>query len=113
MALVDLSLAISAVKQGPGVDDDMIQLSLDGATQSALDYLNRQVFETDNAMAAAVAAGTAGDNPMVLNGAIKAAIVKLTVEMYTNRDNSAPGTISELPFNARTLLRPHRIIPGV
>lgn len=113
MALVELKLAIGWVRQEPGADDDNVQVALDGATQSAVDYLNRRVFESTAEMEAAIAAGTAGDNPMVVNAAIRAAILKTTGELYANREDSAAGTVGELPFNARTLLRPHRIIPGV
>ncbi|MBU9154202.1 head-tail connector protein [Burkholderia gladioli] len=113
MALVELSLALGFVRQDAGVEDDVIQALLDGATQSAIDYLNRQVFDTQDALDAAVTAGTAGDNPMVVNAAIKAAILKATAELYANREDSAVGTVSELPFNVRTLLRPHRIVPGL
>lgn len=113
MALVDLSLALGFLRQDAGVEDDVVQALLDGATQSALDYLNRQVFEDDETLATAVAAGTAGDNPMVVNGAIKAAILKTAGELYANREDSSIGTLVELPLNARTLLRPHRIVPGI
>lgn len=113
MALVDLSLALGFVRQDAGAEDDIVQALLDGATQSAIDYLNRQVFEDADSMDAAVTAGTAGDNPMVINGAIKAAILKTTAELYKNRADTAVGTITELPFNARALLRPHRIVPGI
>ncbi|WP_213761972.1 head-tail connector protein [Caballeronia sp. dw_19] len=113
MALVELNLALGFLRQDAGVEDDVVQAMLDGAIQSALDYLNRQVFEDAESMAAAVAAGTAGDEPMVLNGAIKAAILKTTGELYANREDSALGHVVELPFNARTLLRPHRIVPGI
>lgn len=113
MALVELSLALGFVRQDAGVEDDVVQTLLDGATQSAVDYLNRQVFDTQDALDAAVTAGTAGDNPMVVNAAIKAAILKTTAELYANREDSATGTVSELPFNVRTLLRPHRIVPGL
>jgi hypothetical protein len=113
MALVDLSLALGFLRQDAGEEDDVVQVLLDGATQSSIDYLNRRVFEDEEAMASALTAGTAGDNPMVINAAIKAAILKATGEMYANRENSALGNVVELPFNVRTLLRPHRIVPGV
>ena len=113
MALVELSLALGFVRQDVGVEDDVVQALLDGATQSAVDYLNRQVFDTQDALDASVTAGTAGDNPMVVNAAIKAAILKTTAELYANREDSTLGSVAELPFNARTLLRPHRIVPGV
>jgi hypothetical protein len=113
MPLVNLELAVKFVRQDLGADDDVIQMALDGATQASIDYLNREVFETDSAMQAAIAAGTAGDNPMVVNAAIKAGILKTTAELYANREDSTLGSVAELPFNARTLLRPHRIVPGV
>ncbi|AHB05615.1 bacteriophage protein [Pandoraea pnomenusa 3kgm] len=113
MPLVTLELAVKFVRQDLGADDDVIQMALDGATQASVDYLNRQVFETDGAMQVAITAGTAGDNPMVVNAAIKAAILKTTAELYANREDSTLGSVAELPFNARTLLRPHRIVPGV
>ncbi|WP_430228004.1 head-tail connector protein [Paraburkholderia tropica] len=113
MAIVELSLALGFLRQDAGVEDDVVQALLDGATQSAIDYLNRQVFETQADLDAAVADGAAGDNPMVVNAAIKAAILKTTAELYANREDTAIGTVAELPFNARTLLRPHRIVPGL
>lgn len=113
MALVELSLALGFLRQDAGVEDDVVQVLLDGATQSAIDYLNRQVFEDQNSLDAAVAAGTAGDNPMVVNAAIQAAILKTTAELHTNRPDTIVGTVTELPFSARTLLRAHRIVPGI
>ncbi|ABA60076.1 head-tail connector protein [Burkholderia multivorans] len=113
MALVELKLALGFVRANAGVEDDVVQMLLDAATQSAVDYLNRQVFETEDAMTTAIEAGTAGQNPMVVNAAIRAAILKITAELYANREDTAFGPITELPLNARALLRPHRIIPGV
>ncbi|MBF3887226.1 phage gp6-like head-tail connector protein [Burkholderia pseudomallei] len=113
MALVELKLALGFLRQDAGIEDDVVQVLLDGAVQSAIDYLNRQVYESTEAMEAAIGAGTAGDNPMVVNAAIRAAILKTMAELYVNREDSTAGVVAELPFNARTLLRPHRIIPGV
>lgn len=115
MPLVAISLALGFVRQDAGVEDDVVQALLDGATQSAIDYLNRQVFEDVASMEEAVAAGTAGDEPMVVNAAIVAAILKTTAELYANREDSSAGSksVSEMPFNARTMLRPHRIVPGL
>lgn len=113
MGLVSIDLAIGHLRAEPDVENDQIQTYLDGAEQSAVDYLNRQVFPDKDSMDAAVADGTAGDFPMVVNGAIKVAILKTLGELYANREDSAVGVVVELPFNARTLLRPHRIVPGV
>lgn len=114
MALVTLDLAIGHCRANPGDEDELIRLYLDGAEQSALDYLNRKVFVDQAAMDAAVAAGTAGDHPMVVNSAIKVAILKTTAEVYANREDSIVGaTVVELPVSAKAFLRPHRIVPGV
>jgi hypothetical protein len=115
MALVELSLGLSFVRQDAGIEDDVIQALLSAAEDSALAYLNRPVYETQDALDADITAGTitTDDNPMVVNGAIVAAILKLCAEMYANREDSGQSKVIEMPFNARTLLRPYRIIPGV
>lgn len=114
MALVTLDLAIGHCRANPGEENELIQIYLDGAEQSALDYLNRQVFTDKAAMDAAVADGTAGEFPMVVNSAIKVAILKTTAEVYANREDSVVGaTVVELPMSAKAFLRPHRIVPGV
>jgi hypothetical protein len=113
MSLIPLSLALGYVRQDAGVDDDVVEVLLEGAESSALSYLNRDVYATDEDMAAAVANGTAGAYAMVVNGAIKVAILKTVAELYANRENSADYKLIELPFNVRSLLQPLRIIPGV
>lgn len=112
--LVSTDLALSHVRQDAGVEDAWIAMNLAAAQQSALDYLNRQVFADDASMEAAIAADTAGDFPMVVNAAIQAAILRTFGELYKNREDSTVGArMVELPFTSRDLLRPHRIIPGI
>lgn len=111
MALVDISLAIGYLKQDAGVDDDVIALILDGAESSVLDYLNRDVYASDDDLAAAVEAGTAGAYAMAVTGTIKVAILKTLAELYANRGDSGTG-LTELPFNVKTLIGPLRILPG-
>ncbi|KVS62679.1 head-tail connector protein [Burkholderia cepacia] len=114
MSVIPLSLALSFVRQDEGVEDDVCEVLLDGAEASAFAYLNRDVYPDQDALDAASKAGTAGQFAMVINGAIKAAILKMFAEQYTNREDSAGGqAVSELPFNSRALLRPWRVIPGV
>ncbi|WP_321940035.1 head-tail connector protein [Paraburkholderia sp. J8-2] len=113
MALVPLSLALSFVRQDAGADDDVAQAVLEGAEAEAVAFLNRQVYEDQDTLAAAIADGTAADTAMIVNGAIKAAILKTFAEMYSNRTDSAPQKTVVLPFSSRTLLRPFRITPGL
>ncbi|CAG2152665.1 hypothetical protein LMG19282_04250 [Cupriavidus campinensis] len=114
MAFVTIDLAIKHVRAEVGTEDDLIQLYLEGAQQAAMAYVNRQVFATQEDLDTAQTAGTAGDFPMVVNAAIKAAILKTTGDLYANREDSVVGaTAVELPVSARRLLRPYRITPGV
>ncbi|WGS44237.1 head-tail connector protein [Burkholderia sp. JSH-S8] len=114
MSVIPLSLALSFVRQDEGVEDDVCAVLLDGAEAAAFAYLNRDVYPDQETLDAANAAGMAGPFALVINGAIKAAILKTFAELYTNREDSA-GTqkVAEMPFNSRTLLRPWRVIPGV
>lgn len=112
--MVSLELALGHLRVSAGHEDELIALYLEGAQQAALDYLNRPVFATQPELDAAKQAGTAGDHPMVVNAAIKAAILKTLGDLYCNREDSAVGmTAVELPLTAVKLLRPHRIMPGV
>lgn len=114
MAFVSFELALGHLRASAGDEDDWIELHLQAAQQSAVDYLNRQVFESQEALVAAKTAGTAGEYPMVVNAAIQAAILKTLGELYANREDSVVAvSVAELPFGAKSLLRPHRISPGV
>lgn len=99
-----------------GSEDDaaLLTLYLSGAKQSAIDYLDRNVYESQIALDAAVAAGTAGDYPIVVNDAINTAILLTVGHLYANREDVIVGaTASQLPNGAQFFLRPHRIFPGV
>lgn len=114
MALVSVGLAIGHVRAVAGDEDELIQLYLGAAEQSAQDYLNRKVYATQVELEADQAAGTAGANPMVVNDAIKAAVLKTVADLYDNRGDSVVGySVAELPLTAKALLRPHRIPPGL
>ena len=111
--LVSLETAVAHVRAAPYAEDDLIELYVGAAEQAAVDYLNRQVFRTQAEMAAAVTAGKAGKEPMVVTPAIEAAILLTLGHLYANREQIVIGaTVAELPFGPRALLRPHRIRPG-
>lgn len=110
--LVSLDRAREHLRVDAGTEGDLITLYLQAAEQSAVDYLNRQVFLNQVDLDAAVAADTAGDFPMVVNAAIQAAILLVLGHLYANREEVAGGGLAQIPYGARSLLWPHRINPG-
>lgn len=98
-----------------GADDaDDLALKTEAAEQLAAEFLNRQVFADQPALDAAVAAGTAGDAPMVVNSLVRAAILLILGHLHANREDVVVGTIAtELPQGSRSLLAPYRVGMGV
>ncbi|WP_312417760.1 head-tail connector protein [Comamonas sp.] len=112
--LLNPTEALAHLRVEAGQEDALITLYQGAAEQSAMDYLNRQVFADQAALDAAVAAETAGANPMVVNYAIKAAMLLILGHLYSNREDVVAGaSVVQLPGGARSLLRPHRITHGV
>ncbi|MGE7136217.1 head-tail connector protein [Luteibacter sp. NPDC031894] len=87
--------------------DEDISVYVGAAVIDALEFLNRGVFATPEDLAAAVLAGTAGDDPMVVNDAIRAAILLRVGQLFKDRESGA------LPLGSRTLLQPYRVGLGV
>lgn len=94
-------------------DDEMLGLYAEAAEQAAQDFLNRRVFSDVDELAAAVLGGTAGDDPMVANQAIVAAVLLLTGHLYRNREAVTSENSVLLPLGAQSLLWPHRVGLGV
>jgi predicted HD phosphohydrolase len=95
-------------------DDQMLTLYGGAAEDAAQDFLNRRVYEDEDALAAAVLAGAAGCDPIVVNDAIRAAVLLTLGHLYANRENVVTGTIvSEMKEGTRSLLWPYRIGLGV
>ena len=111
--LITLDEALAHLRVEAGSEDSLITLYTRAAEQSAMDYLNRQVFVDQEALDAAVVAETAGANPLVVNYAIKAAILLTLGHLYANREDVVAGqAVTQIPMGARSLLRPHRIVNG-
>jgi hypothetical protein len=113
VGFVDLQVALDYLRVDPGAEDDVVQLLLDGASQCVADYLNRRVFATEQDLKDAVDRGEAGPAPLVINPAIRTAVLKIAADLYANREDSASGVIGELPLSVRRLLSPHRRRPGL
>lgn len=114
MTFITLELAKSHLRADGDDEDALITLLTSAAEQFAVAYLNRQVYETQDALDAAVTALTAGLHPVVANDAIKAAMLLLLGHLYMNREAVVVGvTTAQLPMGPTYLLNPYRIIPGV
>lgn len=96
-------------------EDALISIYGDAADERIETYLNRKVYPTQSALTSAVTAGTAGDDPMVVNDSIKASIMLLVGHLYSNRESTVdPRTeMVELPMGVSYLLTPYRMGMGI
>lgn len=109
MGLVSRDIALQHCKADSGAEDELMDIYLAAAEQAAADYLNRQIFAHQAALDAAVAAGTGGVEPILVDAAIKAAILLTCGHLYANREDVVIGaTAVALPNGAQALLRPKR-----
>lgn len=112
MHLVTIDQARAHVHAFPH-DDSQLELYVGAAEQAAQDFLNRRVYADADALAEAVLDGSAGCDPMVVNDAIKAAILLLTGHLFRNREAVTGESVNELPLGVHALLWPHRVGLGV
>ena len=113
MSLISMAQARAHLRD-PDDDDDYLQLLIDSAEQSAMNYLNRQVYIDVQAMADAVASGVAGDRPMLSNAPFKSACLLMLGHLYANREDVVVGiSATELPRGAQALLTPYRVGWGI
>jgi hypothetical protein len=118
MSLISLELARQHLRIDAAPDDDpeslVLPIYIGAAVGAAIDFINRQVYETEAELQAAVLAGTAGVAPLVVTDTIRAAMLLTLGHFYVNREDTVVGiSVVELPNGARFLLRPHRIGMGV
>jgi hypothetical protein len=114
MALIDAALAKKHLKVDSTHEDDLILLYTGAAESCAMEFLNRKIYADDAELAAAITAGTAGVNPMVINDQIKVAILIILAGMQVNRSDTVVGAVvAELPRNAESFLWPFRTGLGV
>jgi hypothetical protein len=107
--LVTLAEAKAHLRVVDESEDADITLKLRAAEQMAITYLDRGVYPSADALAAAVLAGDVGPCPMVANDMVRAGILLLLGDLYANREETVTGTIAtQLPTGARACLRPLR-----
>lgn len=113
MSVIDIEVGMLHVRADEE-DRSHVQLLLDAAEESAAEFLNRSFYADSESRDAAVLAGTAGSDPIVITKTIVAACLLIMGSLYANREDVVVGTIaSELPMGSRFLLTPLRIGLGV
>jgi hypothetical protein len=109
--IVDRALAIAHARVD--ADDPLIDTYLTAAIGEAEEFANRKFYEDADTMAAAVLDGTAGDDPMVAEPPIVAAVLLIFGRLYAMREDVVIGQAMELPRGSRSMLQPYRVNMGV
>lgn len=114
MSILTIQQAIEHCRADPDADAVMVELYLGAAIDAAQDYLGRKVYANQAELDAAVAAGEAGELPLVANYAIKAAMLLICGHLFANREDVVVGAQSfAMPNGSRDLLRLHRRSQGL
>lgn len=112
MSLIDLDTAKMHLRVYGDEENDLIEIYLAAAEAAAIQFVNRSVYATQADMDAAEEPEKAC--PMVINAAVKAAILLTLGHLYANRENVVIGSIStDLEMGAHSLLWPYRVGLGV
>lgn len=113
--LVDLATLKLHCRVDASDEDTLITAYGEAADERVASYLNRNIYATQQALDAAVTAGTAGDDPMVVNDSVKAAVMLLVGHLYANREAVVEAKIEmqELPMGVMFLLTPYRVGMGL
>lgn len=113
MPVISMAIARHHLRD-PDDDDHYLEILVAAAEDRAMSYLNRRVFSDADAIAVAENANEAGDSPMVMNAAVKAACLLILGHLYTNREDVVlRETATKLPQGAEALLTPYRVGWGV
>lgn len=114
MPILTTAQAIDHCRADPDADAAMVGLYLGAAIDAAQEYLGRKVYADQAELDAAVAAGTAGELPMVATFSVKAAVLLICGHLFANREDVVVGAQSfAIPNGSRDLLRPHRKVQGL
>lgn len=113
MPILTIETAIDHCRADPE-DAAMVELYLGAAIDAAQEYLGRKVYADQAELEAAVAAGEAGELPMVATYSVKAAMLLICGHLFANREDVVVGAQSfAMPRGSHDLLRPHRKVQGL
>lgn len=105
MTIITLETAKLHLKVDTTDDDTMIEIYLGAAERAAMDYCNRTIYGAE---------GVGSDlDGVVINDAIKAAILLNLGHLYVNREGVDTVQKQELPMGIQSLLQPYRIGIGM
>ena len=105
MTIITLETAKLHLKVDTTDDDAMIEIYLGAAERAAMDYCNRTIYGAEDM-------GSDLDG-VVINDAIKAAILLNLGHLYVNREGVDTVQKQELPLGIQSLLQPYRIGIGM
>lgn len=113
-ALVSVEEARAHIRFEEGTD--AIDIYIEAASQAAQSFCNRNIYPNQNYLDDDVSHGIAGTDPLVVNSAIKVAVLMAMAHFYENRQtvlvaNTAKSAI-ELPMTTEYLLQPYRVNIG-
>lgn len=112
--LVPMDVAKNHLRVDPDYPDSQVSVYLGASERLAEEFMNRKVYATPEEMAAAILAGDAGEDPIVINDLILAAILLMMAHLHANRENTVVGaTVDTIPNGFEVLLRPFRLGMGV
>ena len=92
MPVISLAIARHHLRD-PDDADEYLQLLIEAAEGQAMDYLNRRFYADQQALDEAVAAGDAGEYPLVSNKQINAACLLILGHLYANREGSSVAMV--------------------
>lgn len=107
MTILDLAIAKQHLRVEGADDDAVVEVYLGAAEAAAAQFMGRMIYVDEAAMA--------GDaDGVVVNFAIKAAVLLICGSLYANREDTVVGvSVAELPGGSKMLLQPYRIGMGV
>lgn len=106
MSIVTLAEAKLHCRIDQADEDTLVQIYLDAAETSAAQFLGRAIYADANAQGT----DTAG---IVMNAAIKSAVLLMVGHYYANREAVATVNTAEAPLAVKWLLTPYRTNLGV
>ena len=105
--LLDLATVKQHLRAEDDAEDALIGLYALAAEESAVAFLNRNVYADEAAQGADIAG-------IVINAAITAAMLLIAGHLYANREDVVVGaSVAKLPNGAQYLLQPYRSGMGV